>query len=90
MQQKHEVLANVKKLRSLSSAFQKVFITLDQSLKERQQNKLLYDELLRCRRGGEGDLVICHGKIIKRTVAAKPPCSGGDAMDTAETSEQQV
>jgi len=58
MQQKHKVLANAKKLRSPSSVFQKVFITPDQSLKERQQNKLLYDEFLRCRRGGEGDLVI--------------------------------
>ena len=53
MQQKHKVLANAKKLRSLSSTLQKVFITPDQSQKERQQ-KLLYDELLRRRRSGEG------------------------------------
>ena len=46
MQQKHKVLANAKKLRSLSSTLQKVFITPDQSQKERQQNKVLYDELL--------------------------------------------
>ena len=90
MQQKHRVLANAKNLRSLSSTLQKVFITPDQSLKERQQNKLLYDELLRHRRGGEGDLVIRRGKITKRIQAAKPSSSGGDAMDTARTSEQQA
>ena len=86
MQQKHKVLANAKKLRSLSSTLQKVFITPD-------QNKLLYDELLRRRRSGEGDLIIRHGKIIKRiqtTESPKPPPSGGDVMDIAQTGGQQA
>ena len=46
------MLSNAKKLRANSSTFQKVYVTPDLSLNERQENKRLRDELLQHKKDG--------------------------------------
>ena len=58
LQQKCRILPNPKKLRETSGTFQKVFVTLDLSLNERQENKRLHDELFQHKNAGEKDLII--------------------------------
>jgi len=85
LQHKRLLLSNAKKLKSLSSTFQKIYITPDLSLKERQDNKLLREELLRRRSNSEHDLVIHRGKIVSKTSPVK------SSMDTtrAVATDQQ-
>ena len=64
LQHKRLLLSNAKKLRGLSGNFQKIYITPDLSLKERQDNKVLWDELLRRRSNGKRGLIIRRGQIV--------------------------
>jgi len=65
-------------LKGLSRDFKKVYITPDLSRKGRQENKLLRDELLRCRSSGELGLIIRRGQIVFKSQPAK------SSMDTTQ------
>ena len=52
------MLSSAKKLRANSSTFQKVYVTPDLSLNERQENKCLRNELLQRKKDGEKGLMI--------------------------------
>ena len=58
LHQKRRILANAKMLRETSGIFQKVYVTSDLSLNERQENKHLRDEPIQHKKDGEKDLII--------------------------------
>ena len=66
-------------MQKTSGTFQKVYVTPDLSLNERQENKRLCDKLLQCKKDGEKDLIIRRGKIVKKSTSAEPtpmyPCT---------------
>jgi len=64
LQHKRLLLSNAKKLKGLSGDLQKVYITPDLSRKDRQENKLLREELFRRRSNGELGLIIRRGQIV--------------------------
>ena len=63
LHQKRRILLRVKKFTEMSDTFQKVYITPDLSLNDRQDNKHLCDELFQCKNAGEKDLIIQRGKL---------------------------
>ena len=83
LQHKRLLLSNAKKLKGLSGVHQKIYITPDLSLKERQDNKLLREELLRRKRNGESELIIRRGQIVSKT----PPVNS--SMDTTQAVADQ-
>ena len=60
---KHDILKGAPQLRS-SEEYSNIYITPDQTLKEREANKKLREELMSRRRAGEADLTIRGGKIV--------------------------
>ena len=83
--QKRRILANAKKLRETSGTFQKVYVTPDLSLNERQENKRLRDELFQRKKDGEKDLIIQRGKIVKKITSTEPAPTCAPAMDTTQS-----
>ena len=83
--QKRRILSNAKKLRETSGTFQKIYVTPDLSLNERQENKRLHDELLQRKKDGEKDLIIRRGKIVKKSTSAEPTPTRALAMDTTQS-----
>ena len=78
------ILRNAKNLRK-SSTYQNVFISPDLSPKERESNKLLYQELKHCKQAGEVNLIIRRGKIVPKQTNPNPTPV---AMDSS-TNDQQ-
>jgi len=70
-------------LKGWSGDFQKVYITPDLSRKDRQENKLLREELLRCRSSGELGLIIHRGQIAFESQPAN------SSMDTTQAAADQ-
>jgi len=70
-QTRSSILRNAKNLRK-SSTYQNVFISSDLSLKERESNKLLYQELKRRKQAGEVNLIIRRGKIVPKQTNPNP------------------
>ena len=64
VKRKREILTKAKKLRE-AERWKKVFVTPDLTPKERQQNKVLREELKRRTEEGEECLVIRRGKITR-------------------------
>ena len=87
LNQKRRMLSNAKKLRANSSTFQKVYVTPDLSLNERQENKRLRDELLQRKKDGEKDLMIRRGKIVRK-VDPTPPSADMDTTQGAASNNQ--
>ena len=85
LHQKRRTLANTKKLRETSGTFQKVYVTPDLSLTERQENKCLRDELFQHKKDGKKDLIIRRGKIVKKITSAEPAPTCAPAMDTTQS-----
>ena len=85
LQQKHRILLYAKKLRETSGTFQRVYVTPDLSLNERQENKRLHDELFQRKNAGEKDLIIRRGKIVKKITTVEPKSSSAPAMDTTQS-----
>ena len=81
LNQKRKILSNAKKLKECSGTLQKVYVTPDLSVNERQENKRLREELLKRKSDGEKDIIIRRGKIIKISAAS----SVSSAMDTVQS-----
>ena len=61
------ILRNAKSLRN-STSYQNVYISPDQTPKEREASKLLRQELRRRKDTGESNLIIRRGKIVSKSV----------------------
>ena len=72
-------------MRETSGTFQKVYVTPDLSLNERQENKRLRDELFQRKKDGKKDLIIRRGKIVKKITSAEPAPTCAPAMDTTQS-----
>ena len=83
LQHKSLLLSNAKTLKGLSGVHQKIYITPDFSLKERQDNKLLLEELLRRKRNGKSELIIRRGQIVSKTLPVN------SSMDTTQAVADQ-
>ena len=86
LQHKHLLLSNAKKLKGLSGVNKKIYITPDLSLKERQDNKLLREELFRRKRNGESELIIPGGQIVSKT----PPVNSSTDTTQAVADQQHA
>ena len=64
--QKWNILRNAKNLRNCSEIMRKVIITPDKTIKERETDKLLRDELKKKREKGENNWFIKNGQLVKR------------------------
>ena len=73
-------------MKGLSGVHQNIYITPDLSLKERQDNKLLREELLRRERNGESELIMRRGQIVSKT----PPVNSSMDATQAEADQQHV
>ena len=72
-------------MRETSGTFQKVYVTPDLPLNERQENKRLHDELFQRKNAGEKDLIIRTGRIVKKITTVEPTSSSAPAMDTTQS-----
>ena len=63
---KTEILENAYKL-SHFNEWKKVYLAPDHMQKKREEHKKLREELQRCKQDGEEDIVICKGKLSRRT-----------------------
>ena len=64
---KAEMLRNARNLKDSSDTeLKEIFVTPDMTQRQREEYKLLRDELFRRRDNGEQDLVIRRGKIVKK------------------------
>ena len=63
----HLLMRNAKTLRS-SNTYRNVYISPDLTLKEREANKLLRQELFTRKQAGETNLIIRHGKIVSKHI----------------------
>lgn len=64
---KAEMLRNARNLKDSSdNELKEVFVTPDMTQRQREEHKLLRDELIRRRNNGEQDLQIRRGKIVKK------------------------
>ena len=74
-------LKHAPKLRN-DTKFRNVYLSPDLTLKEREASKKLYLELKGRRERGEKDLVIKHGKIVKRTSSGNEQNSSNSTTET--------
>lgn len=65
VEMKKQILRNASRLKN-NEAYANVFITNDLTYQERQQQRKLRSELNQRKEAGEQDLVIKHGRIVKR------------------------
>ena len=66
--QKWAVIGKAKKLRNAGEEFRRVMIVPDLTVREREEDKKIRDELRRRRDNGEKRLYISKGKIVQRNV----------------------
>jgi len=82
---KRNILTETGKLRNGNEEYKNIYITPDQSLKEREANRLLRAELKRRTDGGEQNLVIKNGKIVIKA----PAQDNQEPRDVADRREQR-
>jgi len=75
------ILQNAKCLRS-NTTYKGVFIPPDLTLKEREVNKLLHQELKHCKEAEEANLIIRKGKIITNTCSTSNTAPANPNMVT--------